>query len=210
MQKIIVLFGLLIICVQLFSQDLEIKPNDDKSAKSIFHAAPVLGVNFSQVVGDFLDGYDKIGIVSGGYAQINFTPFWAIGIEALYSQKGSKGNYLDTIINSTTKYKLKLNYAEIPITIRYTDKHIHFYAGASYARLVNFKETFNEIESKFVDNKIPYKNQDISFIGGIVGLPIAKLGIDLRFQKSLTSITISGKRDSQVNKLLSLRVFYFI
>jgi len=208
MQKVFVLILMWINCVQLFSQDLEIKPNEDKSAKRTFKAAVLAGANFSQVDGDLLAGFNKVGIVGGAYAQINFTPLWALGIEAIYTQKGSRGNYLDTVINAASKYKLTLDYAEIPLTFRFTDKHIHFYAGASYARLVKFKEVKNGIEQQFPNNEIPYKNQDISMIAGIVGLPLTKLGVDFRYQKSLSNIAIPDKRNRQVNRLLSLRVFY--
>jgi hypothetical protein len=54
----------------------------------VFHWVPIS----TQVDGDDLAGFNKIGINVGPIIHINFNPNWSASMELLYSQKGHVQN----------------------------------------------------------------------------------------------------------------------
>lgn len=102
----------------------------------IFKGGIVAGMNFSQVDGDGTGGYRKLGINSGFVGQIDLTDRWYLNVEILFSQKGSKGNP-----NNFEDFKLVLDYADVPILIKYHDKKggMNFGAGVAIGRIVRSK-----------------------------------------------------------------------
>ena len=125
---------------------------------ALFIAAPTLlhaqivkgevfcGVNACQVDGDECFGYKKFGVHAGAGALIpivrvnNFT--MDAGLEVLFNQKGAYKRKAFTS-NSTYPYayNLKLNYAEIPLMLYFTDKDRYSIGiGASSGRVVYLDE----------------------------------------------------------------------
>lgn len=198
-----------ICCIRLNAQDILDAPIEDKIGRQTFRAAPIVGINMSQVDGDSLAGYHKVGLVAGAYGQIKINQLFAVGIEALYSQKGSRANkpFLSGS-NIISSYSLSFNYAEVPITLRYTDRYIHFYAGGSLAQMLNYKEVENGVNLSDLDSIPFYKKQDYNYLIGIVFFPYKGIGIDLRYQRSFRNIIAIKGNGSQVNKLISLRLMY--
>jgi hypothetical protein len=111
-----------------------------------FFGGLLLGTNFSQVDGDNYAGYNKTGLNMGGIMYARLDADLALSMELLFSQKGAFGKnpILSTDGNfSIYDYKIKLNYAEIPIMLNYFDRRkSHFGAGLSYSQLVSSNETF--------------------------------------------------------------------
>lgn len=106
-----------------------------------------LGGNIAQVDGDECYRFRKAGLHAGVGALIPVTNFMDIGLEVLFNQKGA---YKKDSINQhlglyTGKYKLNLNYAEIPIMIYLTDKDRYSLGvGVSYGRIVGLQEYIND------------------------------------------------------------------
>jgi hypothetical protein len=78
------------------------------------------GIVTSQVDGDTWAGYNKAGFLAGGFVNKRFgeESKWSASFEIMYIMKGSrkvphpdKGDF--------ASYKLNLNYAEVPILLRY-------------------------------------------------------------------------------------------
>ncbi|MBI3500966.1 MAG: PorT family protein [Bacteroidetes bacterium] len=86
------------------------------SAQSTFRAGLAAGLVSSDVVG--IDPYDtdysKLGFTAGGFSNLKLSERNSLQFEILYVQKGSL-QPLDTANNNYYFYKLKLNYAEVPL-----------------------------------------------------------------------------------------------
>lgn len=206
MKKLLFLFFL---CTT-FSLHAQIQHGEDDDEFRLIDAGIIAGANFSQVDGDFLAGFNKLGFNGGAIAQINFNQSWSIGFEIDYSQKGSRTRPDPDIINT---YKLKFNYAEIPVFVNYKDHNrLIFSAGLAYGRLFSFAEYINGYETIYPES--PFKKDELSYhIGGTFLIGENKhFGVNFRFQESIIVIGPSNMPNvvGLANRLLSLRgVYYF-
>ncbi len=85
-----------------------------------FKAGLLGGIVTSQVDGDTYAGYDKAGFLAGGFVsrKPSEESRWTALFEITYIQKGSRKNPRPDK-GLYTSYKLNLNYAEVPVLIRY-------------------------------------------------------------------------------------------
>jgi hypothetical protein len=144
------------------------------AAPNLLHAQIVkgevfFGGNTCQVDGDECYGYRKFGVHAGAGALIpilkisNFS--MDLGLEVLFNQKGAhKGDSLKLHQGSYTGfYDLKLNYAEIPLMIYFTDKDRYSLGiGASYGRVVYLDEKHNGVSTGIAlgDGKLHWKENE--------------------------------------------------
>ncbi|MDR0288191.1 MAG: PorT family protein [Clostridiales bacterium] len=130
------------------------------------------GVNVTQVDGDEVFGYYKVGFNGGPYVKLMLDKKqrFSVTMELLYTQKGAfqKNNSVfigffakgDTLlidplypeVDKRTFYKLNTNYLEIPLLFHYDDPRskVSIGVGFSWARLVTIKEwerDFSELDS---------------------------------------------------------------
>ncbi len=194
----------------------------DEEDERTFYGGISVGGNFSQVDGDNFAGFHKAGWNAGVIVYTKLADRLAVGLELLYAQKGSRagqnqvpkvGNDQNTIIFD---YKIKLNYAEIPVIINYFDKRSnHFGAGLSYSRLFRSSELYKDGTGTTFENdsKIyPFRKSDLSFIVNANAHIWKGLFWNLRYHYSLISIRntynpITG-RDQQFNNVWSTRLMY--
>lgn len=128
-----------------------------------FIGGVVAGMNLSQVDGDEVYGFKKVGFNGGGLVMLplNRKQSIFVTVELLYNQKGayqrntSSGAdafpYGDTVLfdpafpykNNKIYYKLRTDYVEVPLLFHIEDPYTGFAfgIGASWARLVYLKET---------------------------------------------------------------------
>ena len=112
-----------------------------------FRAAIIAGGNFSQIDGDDLAGFDQAGLHLGGTVMIPFYNNWSAAVEILYSQKGMQSTQNKSFPDNNID--LRLDYVELPVMIRYTDKDkFTGGVGVSYSRFLS---------SKYVRNSILYE-----------------------------------------------------
>lgn len=149
-----------------------------------FKAAAIIGTNLSQIDGDNLYGFKKIGLTAGGRLSYANEKTLDVALEMLYSQRGSAVNFF----NNTDQEKIKLNYLEIPIVLSLRDWYIEkdgYYkvraeGGLSYGYLFGAGATGFDVSV--------LKNHDISWLLGI-GLNVnKKLGFALRYTSSFTDM----------------------
>ena len=148
------------------------------------------GITLTQVDGDEIYGFSKVGFTGGPSIMIPFgkNKKWSIGFELLYTQKGSyqKGLEGDSVTTSDRNYKVRLDYLEIPVMGRFTDKKvISAGLGVYYGQLVYSKEW--ESNSK-VTHK-PFSNFDF---GGVAEFQVRiwnRLWAGVRYQYSFLPIT---------------------
>ena len=109
------------------------------------------GINLSQVDGDEVYGYKKIGFNGGPSVIIPFgkDKKWSVTLELLFSQQGSRQKSVYPVSNTIDSaragfydgYRLSLNYVQIPVIVHFTDKR--FLAGGlgfQYGQLVGVTE----------------------------------------------------------------------
>jgi len=107
----------------------------------------ILGGNISQVDGDECYRFRKAGVHAGAGALIPVTNWMDVGLEVLFNQRGAyKGDSINQHLGLYTgKYKLNLNYAEIPVMVYFTDKDRYSLGvGVSYGRVVGLQEYVND------------------------------------------------------------------
>ncbi|MEK6616790.1 MAG: porin family protein [Bacteroidota bacterium] len=147
------------------------------------------GISTSQVDGDTYAGYDKAGFFAGGFVTKKFfsESKWSASFEITYIQKGSrkiphpdKGDY--------SEYKLNLNYAEVPILIKYafsvpdsaSKQKIKFQleGGVAVGALVQSKEGP-------VLGGVPFQKFDYSTILGLNYFLSEHTGFNVRYEYSI-------------------------
>lgn len=199
-------------------------------AKSqIIKGAAIVGANFAQVDGDEVYGFHRYGANLGLAAIIPFSKTWSVSLETLFSQKGSSQGqiYYDEREDSITgqvniltgEYKLKMNYVEVPLILRYTDKEVFSLgAGISYARLVGITEEEHgkKVETTYL-NSGTYKKDDWLANADLMIRLHKNLKVNLRYSYSLFKLrtrdfyNIYGqyvKTRDQYNNLVSLRLIW--
>lgn len=180
-----------------------------------FKAGIVGGVNFTQIDGDNVGGYNKFGANAGFIAEIPLTGQWAVSMELLYAQKGSRAV---VTANNPFEFKINMDYAEIPVLAKFHDKKggFNFGGGLALGRLVRSKYVEGGVdatESYFNGPNKP-KKWDFSIIADVSYMITPVWGISLRGGYSLIPVRQDPnsvfRRSGQFNNVLSLRtVFMF-
>lgn len=195
-----------------------------RTEAQVFRGLLIGGFNLSQVDGDEIYGFTKLGANIGAGAMLPFNKKWSVTMETVFSQKGSRQApiYVDTMPNGTVitgQYSLRLNYVEVPLLVHFTDKEVvSAGAGISYGRLVGVteKEHGRLVESTTLQNG-PYSRDNWEIIGDIK-LPLRKnVKINLRYSYSLRKIRTRDfyniyneyiKTREQYNNLITVRLVW--
>lgn len=176
-----------------------------------FKAGIKAGLSTSQVAGDTYSGFNKAGLIGGGFVKTKLNENWSAQFEIMYIQKGSKhtGN---PDIGDYSFYLLKLNYLEIPLLFQYRNKKFSFEVGPGIGYLFSEKEydTYGEITGLR-----PFNDTEISFNLGISYTIIKNLVINWRYSNSLNAIRKHGSgaaywwNPGQQNNVLAFTLSYW-
>ena len=176
-----------------------------------FSAGIVGGLNASQIDGDLLAGFDKVGLTGGVKTVINFESVFDLNVEFLFTQRGSRPDIFnpeyDPDINIT------LNYAEIPVYFTLGDwwqeeeqyHKVSAHAGLSYGRLISAR-TFDYYNQPLhsLDNLVPYFNDnDLSWLVGASYMMSKKWGVTGRYTRGITPLLSPEKHNLAIDRLLS-------
>jgi len=161
------------------------------------------GLNFAQVNGDGLAGYDKFGLEGGVRSVINFESKWDMVVELLYSQRGSSDQA--TFRGGNSQFSLIMDYIAIPVLIEFKDWEVtdddrrffrmHFNGGLAFGRLFNIESMLNGGVSTFGDD---YNTNDLSIILGIDYYFNRHFSVNLRYTRSmipLDRVELNGEPD---------------
>ena len=163
-----------------------------------FLGALSAGINLSQVDGDEVYGFRKIGF-NGGPSVI--VPFgkegkWTVTLELLFSMNGAyQKGYTDTVAPDTSVpasysgYKLNLNYIQIPLMVHFTDKKIIAGGlGFAYGQLVSVNEWENGVLIENTTLQGPYTLADFQVLADVKLRIWKRLWANLRYSYSLLPI----------------------
>lgn len=195
--------------------------DDDRYVdERVFFGALAAGVNFTQVDGDTKSGYHKIGLNAGAVVYARFKPNFGASLELRFAQKGSVSKNFTSNAGGVAAleiYKIKLNYAEVPLMLHYfAPGKITYSAGIAYAYLISSNETYEAGYPVNLHDLYPFEKHEIS---GLVGGNYAfykHWSIEGRYQYSITSIRkpenipvgLNTGSGHQSNNLFTFRLMY--
>jgi len=173
-----------------------------------FRAGVVFGANASQINGDFIAGFNKVGLHLGLKVVSDITEKMAWSTELLYSERGSR-----TGSRFGDPFTISINYVEIPVLISFKDwfkedyYKMHFEAGASLGRIVREK-----VKDTGGNARIEGLNQtDLSFIAGATVYSSQHLGFSIRYTHSINLLRDERKHPGLTRYrgyFLTLRAVY--
>ncbi|MDZ7740439.1 MAG: porin family protein [Bacteroidota bacterium] len=188
----------------------------------IFKGAVIGGFNLSQVDGDEVYGFKRIGLNAGAAVLVPLGDHWEISLENSFCQKGAyqKQQYIDSARSLTGEYDLRLNYVEVPLLVHYRDKGgLTFGAGFSWGRLVGSREIEHGDEDIAYSDSIPFNENDVSIIADFRFKIWKRLHANVRYSYSLADIrertfySLNGADSwirKQYNNILTFRLIYII
>lgn len=176
-----------------------------------FSAGIVGGVNASQIDGDLLAGFDKMGLTGGLKAIVNFESAIDLHVEFLYSHRGSKPDLFNPEYDPDIN--VNLHYIELPVFLTLGDwwqeedgyHKVSAHAGLSYGRLItaNTFDYYNTGPGSF-DLLVPYFNKnDLSWLAGISYRMSSNFGVTARYTRGIIPLLSPEKHNLQIQRLLS-------
>ena len=177
-----------------------------------FEAGLVAGLDFSQVGGDDLSGFNKFGFILGGSSSIKIKNT-TYEFQLLYVDKGSR----DTTSNTGDdgyKHKIKLRYLEVPILCKW-EVYNNIFVGAGSSIGFLLKGTEEDVNG-VIPSAIDFNKFDISALFEIGYSHSNKIYFFSRFENSIIPIRPHASNATfklnrgQYNTLLMLGLKYTI
>lgn len=176
-----------------------------------FSAGIVGGLNASQIDGDMLAGFDKVGLTGGLKAIINFESAFDAQVEFLYTQRGSRPDIFTPEFDPDIE--ISLHYIELPVLVTIGDWwqeedgyfKVGAHAGLSYARLITARtfDYFHPDEQSY-DLLVPYFNEnDLSWILGVSYRMSKHFGLTGRYTRGITPLLGHKNNTLQHQRLLT-------
>ncbi len=172
-----------------------------------FKAGMHAGLVTSQVDGDTYAGYSKAGLYAGAFVskKLSAESKWTFLFEINYIQKGSrkvprpdKGDFAD--------YKLKLDYAEVPVLLKYdfiladssgaNQMNFAVFGGLAAGALVNSEESD---AFGVVTGGTPFEKTDFSYVLGLSYFLTEHIGFEARTQYSIVPVRKGGTSSYYAN-----------
>ena len=151
-----------------------------------FGGGLTVGFNASQIDGDDMAGYHKLGWHGGLNTSYNLNDPWQLNIDFLFSQRGSQSQLIPD--DGVELRKITLNYIELPVYISYQDWKIEGkyykvqgFAGLSAGRLFSVK---NALGAKDI-NSDNFISNDLSYLLGAKLMFTKHFGMTGRYTRSI-------------------------
>jgi hypothetical protein len=171
------------------------------SSAQVFKTGAILGLSASQVEGDGYGGYEKLGLIVGGFTNINLSEKLTTQFEIYYIKKGSKKNARPDK-GDYESFHLNLNYIDVPVVIRYHYKKFIFETGLYAGALLSYK-----IEDQFGVREVqnyPFKKIDLGGLLGFSYLFNESFSFNIRSKASILPIRDFENQDANVGLLNKL------
>jgi len=173
------------------------------------------GLAASQVDGDTYSGYNKAGVIAGGWANVLLSDHSAFHAGLTYIQKGSRHNP-DPEKGDYQQLLIRLGYVEMPLLYQYRLKNgLYLEGGGSLGVLLH---SYSEIDLLETTHLNPFRLLDLSLQLGIGYQFSEKWKVNLRNGNSLGSIRkqrVTGDQwriwgYGQYNHVLALELMYIL
>jgi Outer membrane protein beta-barrel domain len=158
------------------------------------------GVNITNLKGDDAEGYEALARFYGGaFVQLNLNRELSFQPEVLYSAQGGKYEA------GATTYRLRLNYLNIPLLIKYTSSSGFFGAtGPQVGFLIGSKVKTGDIT---VDAEDTFESTDVSWAFGLGYMFNGQVGLEGRYNLGLTKIVEDNSSEVQ-NSVFQVGIIY--
>lgn len=141
------------------------------------------GPTVSQIGGDNLAGFDKLGFMGGFYTYKQLSNNWRGQMELYFIRKGSRDGRDETLNNF---YNVNLNVIELPLIFEYAySESVFFVMGPALSTLVSSRET--DIAG-VNPGQVPFNRFSLTGIAGIGYHFNERTSIQWRGQWSLTPV----------------------
>jgi len=151
-----------------------------------FNGGILLGGNVSQVDGDDLDGYHKLGFQAGAFVSLRISKHSSFQMEMEYFQKGSRKASNPDSGSGDHSYLIRIHYLEIPFLYQYTfAKRVQAEIGPA-ADI--FLGSLEESDGQVSPSTVPFRPVTLAGIIGIACYITPNLKAGVRFNYSLLSI----------------------
>ena len=161
------------------------------------------GISMTQISGDDLSGFHKLGAYAGGYVNWRFiqNERWAIQAEINFVMKGSS-TYLkpDKNGNVAPKYVLTMYYVEVPVLAKFlVAKGFEVELGPTFGVLTHATE---KDANGIMNARMPFRWFELCAMGGASYLIKEHYGISLRYVQTLVPVRVCDERHSpyRINK----------
>jgi len=180
------------------------------AAQQRFKAAAILGANFSQIDGDDIAGYDKLGLTGGVKVAYPIRDNVDASIELLFNAKGSTPNFAGSL-------GLTMSYLDVPLVISLKDWYkkdrdyhkVSAHAGLSLGYLFDVSSSNPSFSSNISD----YNQVDVSYLLGVSYRFTKRLGLTVRHTRAFTNLLANDDPQSGQNAIgyfVTVRTeFYF-
>ena len=159
----------------------------DTGPERRFEAGVVAGMNLSQIDGDDLTGFNKIGVNVGARVDAILTERWRLSLEMLFAQQGASRHKLDNPASAFDK--IRLNLVEAPVMVHFQDWKIQAIAGVSYARVINAEVI--DYTGEDATESYPLQEDLFSIILGGTFFFQENLGINIQWSRWLNNLLVS-------------------
>lgn len=163
------------------------------------------GISTTQVTGDNIGGFNKVGAWGGAFTDYRFTPRSTLQLELSFIQKGSR--QAPTVKNDGVLYVHNQNILEIPVLYKwYGIKNMSIELGLQAGIILSTVERGNTIPT--TTNNPLIKPAEFS---GAAGLSYyfwkGKIEVNMRYANSILSL--KGNRDWWMNHVFAFSVRYW-
>ena len=177
-----------------------------------FGGGLILGLSTSQVSGDHLGGFNKAGLLVGGFIDLQLSKTLKGQMEMTFIQKGSNNPNM----NENSYSDISLSYVGIPLLLKYQQSStIAIEGGIETAFLISASD--NDVYGKISANSTrEFNTVDISIFIGMNYSINSKLILNSRISNSIIPIRdhASGAtfklNKGQYNSVLSFALHYII
>ena len=158
-----------------------------------FGGGIIAGASTTQVAGDMLGGFNKIGILAGAYTNLKVKEYLKLQFEIIYIEKGSR----NPNIHKNTIQEISLSYVEVPLSINLQQKeNIVIEVGVLPAFIIASK--MNDYYSE-TEISPPFEKYDFGVFAGINYRILDKIILNTRISNSI--IPIRPHEDGLTNRL---------
>ena len=176
-----------------------------------FGGGLIAGVSTSQVAGDMLGGFNKLGFLTGAYTSLNVKDNISFQFEITYIEKGSRNPNL----YKNTIQEITLSYVEVPISINLQQKeNLGVEVGILPAFIISSK--MNDEFTDEIEIAPSFEKYDFSVFAGINYHITDNIILNTRISNSIIPIrphvsdATNGWNKGQYNTVLSFAIHYKI
>lgn len=159
-----------------------------------FNAGLIAGLNASQIDGDQLAGFNRIGVTAGIRGSAVLSERFDLNVEMLYSQRGSRPDIFNALLEPDIN--ISLQYAEVPVYIGFYDwkkddyYKVKVHAGVSYGRLIKAStlDAYVDDQVDLEDLSDSFNSNDLSWIIGASIYFSKHFGMTLRYTRFVNKL----------------------